>query len=611
MYFPKYGPFFISLCIQYALTDFIGPTYPAPLDIASAKSLVPAGWRNFSSTLDAYLKKNQTTGSENLSGVENITFSVGLFSVHDPAAAEFQYHYTSPEIKNAPNGTHNVDGNSIYRVASISKLFTVLVGMIKLTNEEWNRPLTEVFPKLDRSSGGGPGGLDLEQKIHWNEITPWALASQIAGVPREGVLTSDILFQSLAMTGVEDGLDPVTEYGFPPVNASDLGPCWTSKTGICGADDFIPTVDAQPPSFLPWTSPAYANDGFILLGLAISNITGKSMHTLYRECVLESLDMSSSYSTTPTGDSEIARSVIPGDPKLGFDFDAGIAVSSGGLLSTINDLAKLGVGILNSTLLPTSMTRKWMKPNSHTASLSYSVGAPWEIVRYMHPSTGKVTDIYTKSGDSGYYSGNIILIPDYGAGFSILSGSANATIRGNVVNIVLDYVTRFVLPAFEAQAAAEAQHNFVGTYIPTDSNSTLNSSLTISFNESTVELASSGLSISSWISNGTDVLASTLFEGIKPRLLPSIPKQSSDGNPGQVAFQASKYPQTSIYTEAGDLAIGPFTASTKTNADWLAVDGRHYAGLGVNLFVFDVDGEGKATAVSPAVTRTKLEKKKN
>ena len=400
----------------------------------------------------------------------------------------------------------------------------------------------------------------------------------------------------------------MTEYGFPPVNLSDLGACWTSGNPLCGADDFIPTVDAQPPSFLPWTSPAYANGGFVLLGLAISKITGKSMPALYRESIFEPLALSSSNSTTPTGDGEIARSVIPGEPSLGFDIDAGIVVSSGGLLSTINDLAKLGVGILNSTLLPPDLTRKWMKPVSHTASLSFSVGAPWEIIRYIHPSTTKVTDIYTKSGDSGYYSSNIILIPDYNAGFSILTASANATVRNDRLNVVLDHVTQAVLPAFEAQAAAEAQRNFVGTYTPSDSNTALNSSVTISFNESTVELTSSGLSISSWISNGTDVLASSLFEGKKPRLLPSIPKQSNVGSPGKVAFQASTNPQTATYLEAADLAIGPFTGNAKANHDWVAVDARHYAGLGVNLFVFDVDEEGKATAVTPAVTRAKLER---
>jgi hypothetical protein len=129
--------------------------------------------------------------------------------------------------------------------------------------------------------------------------------------------------------------------------------------------------------------------------------------------------------------------------------------------------------------------------------------------------------------------------------------------------------------------------------------------MTIAFNESTVKGTSSGLSISSWISNGTDVLASPLFGGIKPRLLPSIPI-NSDGC-WKVAFQISNKLQTASYTSVP--GVGPFTGEYGTDMDWLVVDQAHYGGLGVNLFVFDVDERGNATAVSPVVTRLKLVKR--
>lgn len=52
-----------------------------------------------------------------------------------------------------------------------------------------------------------------------------------------------------------------------------------------------------------------------------------------------------------------------------------------------------------------------------------SIGAPWEIVRYVNPETGKVTDIYTKLGDSGAYGGQVAIIPDYGCGWTFLNGT--------------------------------------------------------------------------------------------------------------------------------------------------------------------------------------------
>ena len=89
--------------------------------------------------------------------------------------------------------------------------------------------------------------------------------------------------------------------------------------------------------------------------------------------------------------------------------------------------------------------------------------------------------------------------------------------------------------------------------------------------------------------------------------MPSIPNQSD--SVGKVAFQASTNPKTKSYTEAGDLGIGPFTGHYVTNFDWLTVDRPYYGGFEVKLFVFDVEEGGNATAVSPVVTRAKLQRK--
>ena len=589
----------LTISIAGALADFVGPTYPAPTNLTLNSSLVSAAWKNLTSILDTYLKKQQiTAATAPLTTVGNTTFSAGLFSLHEPAARLLQYHYTAPEIANATHGTRKVDGDSIYRTASVTKVLTVLAGLISLTDEEWNRPLTEIYPELAEVAGRG------EQSpingIQWDQISPWALAAQIAGFPTSAAPFADILFQEES---------PAIAYGVPMLDVSSFGPCWNvSSNGVCSADEYIENIRDYPPTFLPWTNPNYSNAGFILLGMAISNITGKPIEAIYRESIFEPLGMRSSNITAPTDEAELARSVIAGDPTLGFAADGGISISAGGLLSTTNDLAKFGVGLLNSTLLPRNKTREWMKPISHTASLTYSVGAPWEIARYIHPATGKVTDIYTKSGNAGYYTAMLALIPDYDAGFSLLAANTNNTERLPAALIVLDYITNSIVPALEAQAAAEATSNYVGSYISTDP--TLNSSVTIAFNESTVTGASSGLSIDSWISNGTDVLATSLFGGIKPRLLPSIPNQSEAG--GRVAFQASQYPQTNSYLAPGASklgSIGPFTGEFNTNYNWFSAGLNAYGKLGVDMFVFDVDGEGRATALTPAATRATLRRK--
>ena len=591
-----------------ASADYLGPTYPAPIDLTSRHSLVPTAWKNLTSTFDSYLKdhvKNKDTVA--LKGVENITFSAGLFSIHDQSLEKLQYHYTSPEIAHATNGTHKVDGDSIYRIASSSKLFTVYAGMLALTEEEWNRPLAEINKAF--AEVADQGDKDPIWHVQWDKITPWALASQSSGIPREGWPLADSLWNYTAY--VAYGLPAeslVTEWGMPPVNTSTLGPCWNTD-GVCYGQDAVKAVRSQPPAFLPWSTPMYANDNFMMLGLMMSNITGRDMQSIYQKTLFDPLGLKSSFASVPTSQDDLARSVIVGPPEAGFALLPPISIPSGGIFSSTNDLAKFGSSILNNTLLADNTTRKWMKPSTHSASLTYSLGAPWEIIRYVHPDTGKVTDLYTKLGDSGYYGANIVLIPEYGAGFSIIN-AGTSTSRGSLSNIVLDYITTTIIPAFEAQAAREAAQNYVGNYISSDPK--LNSSVTIAFNKSTVASPKSGLTITKWISNGTDVLNTDLFGGLRPRLLPSISKQTPDGAKGQVAFQASVVNQLYDYFAPGAVklgAIGPFTGQYKTNYDWLVTDATHYAGFGTNLFVFDVDGNGRATAVSPATARVKLEKR--
>lgn len=596
------------LCLHgtVAVSEFLIGTYPPPLDLSSDQSLIPQSWKNLTANFDTYLKDGETKGFEAFAGVENVTFSLGLFSLHDPAASKLQYHYASPETVNAVNGTNKVDGDSIYRMASVTKLITVFAGMLEMSEAQWNTPLSEVFPVLGEYARANEGKSDPIETIQWDEVTAWSLANQLSGFPAGGIAGLDLLAVFLA-SGKLDAL--ADAYGFKPVDLSQLGPCWTSTDpSACTTEEILKDASSLPPSFLPWTSPSYTNAGFMMLGIAISGILGRPIDDIYINSIFKPLGMSSSRSSNipPANQEEIDRSVIVGDPTLWFR--PGLDTTpSGGLLSTVNDLSKFGVNILNSTLLPQATTHKWMKPTTFTPSLNYAVGAPWEIYRYIHPSTGKITDLYTKLGDSGPYGGVLVLIPEYNAGFSMLNGAANETLRSSASLVVLDAVAEVILPGLEAQAAAEAARNFVGTYVSTDPQ--LNSSVAVSFNKSTVAGSISGLSLSGWISNSTDSLA---FFGpdVVPRLLPTIPNYSEDG-PGQVALKASTSPQLSTYAAAAELGIGPFTGFYSTNGDWLMGDslGTYYNGRPVTRFVFDVDADGKAVAVTPGATDLKLERK--
>ncbi|KAF4984248.1 hypothetical protein FZEAL_536 [Fusarium zealandicum] len=113
-----------------------------------------------------------------LGGVENLTFSLGAFSIHDPdATTALQYHYTSPQIAKSAAGVSKVDADSVYRFASVSKMFTAYAGMVLLTDRQWNTPLAKIFPNLAKYEKQG-----LAQISQWENVTPLSFVSQLGGV---------------------------------------------------------------------------------------------------------------------------------------------------------------------------------------------------------------------------------------------------------------------------------------------------------------------------------------------------------------------------------------------------------------------------------------------
>lgn len=136
-----------------------------------------------------------------------------------------------------------------------------------------------------------------------------------------------------------------------------------------------------------------------------------------------------------------------------------------------------------------------MKPTAHTASLQFSVGAPWEIWRTrVHITSGRVIDLYTKSGSIGAYGSLFILIPEFKISLVVLTAGPDSSL---VDSVAAGLIETF-LPAVEGVAKRQACKNMCGTYVSHD---VTNSSITISAD------AQTGLKISRWISNGSDITA--------------------------------------------------------------------------------------------------------
>jgi CubicO group peptidase (beta-lactamase class C family) len=241
----------------------------------------------------------------------------------------------------------------------------------------------------------------------------------MAGILRDPALCNNDLIQSLSQKDLAVA-------GLPPLNTSILPPRARRKDLACPAKEHISSVKDRAPVFLSWESPAYSDAGFTLLGLAIENITSRSLGSLLHYDIFEPLQMISTRYTVPA---QFLHAVVPGGAtNVSFGIDFGSSSASGGIYSTTNDQSKLRIAILNSTLLPPEKTHEWLKPVTHTADLHFSLGRPWEILRHPQGADGRIVDLYTKAGDLSQYSAYLVLSPDHEYEFSVLMAKASGRV---------------------------------------------------------------------------------------------------------------------------------------------------------------------------------------
>ena len=560
----------------------LGPGYPKPTDFSSSSSTIPVAWQSLTSEIDSRAKTHNT--SDGFDWISH-SFSIGSFSIHDVDAQNMlQYHHTGSSVINSALGTNKVDENSVYRVASLSKLITAYLTMLELGSTFWETSVIELLPELALTNTTTVPGT----QIDWQTITIGTLMGHMSGIGRD----ISYFITDLAVGDKLAGVD-TTKLGVPPLNHSstnDYPSCIIFSNTSCPKSTLLQQVTQKSPVYQPWTYPSYSNLGFMLLGAVLEHIKSKPYETTLQDRIFDPLNMTSSSSLTPAH-WRTANTVIPGsDPSSDlWGHDLGIEAAAEGIYSTLSDINKLGVSILNSTLLEPVETRKWLKPISHTANLRSSVGRPWEIYRVAQPVTGRVDDLYTKAGNFRNYSSILVLSPDHEAGLTVLVAGPQA-FQG--IRIIQDVVGEVLVPAWEAQAAVEAKTRYAGCYQSDDRN--MNSSMTIMVDPPT----GPGLIITSWISNGTDMMQ-TIGNSYGLKDLDARMYPTDVGSDGYATFRAvygstTAKASTGIFSEIDDCQA------------WEEPDALQYGRRGVDEMVFEVDGNGRAQAISPTALRTRL-----
>lgn len=159
-----------------------GPRFPRPKGFADDDS-IQAAINDTTAAFDELI----ATGNSTFGTISNTTsFSIALFTSNDPLNMShpffFEYHYTAPTLKGNQLGTSKLDANSIFRISTVTHVFTVWMFLIEAGEAYWVDPITKYVPELANHKGDAPVASGL---FSWEDVSLGDLAGHLSGIPRD------------------------------------------------------------------------------------------------------------------------------------------------------------------------------------------------------------------------------------------------------------------------------------------------------------------------------------------------------------------------------------------------------------------------------------------
>ncbi len=158
----------------------LGPSFPKPSTLSGDEAF-QAGVKAFNAAMDQSLSDGSTLLGTSIP-FNTTTFSVGMFSTFEEGLLH-EYHYTAPDVAHSSQGLHQVDSNSVYRLASITKLLTAYVFLIREGFARFEDPVTRYIPELKADANNliSANGILPE----WDDIHLGDLICHIAGIAED------------------------------------------------------------------------------------------------------------------------------------------------------------------------------------------------------------------------------------------------------------------------------------------------------------------------------------------------------------------------------------------------------------------------------------------
>ena len=212
----------------------------------------------------------------------------------------------------------------------------------------------------------------------------------------------------------------------------------SSKTNAVTKDELLTIISKGTPDFEPDAKNRYSNSGYILLGLILEKLTGKTYGEAVEERITSKLGLKDTYVTTGNIDvnkNEALTYRYPGDLEPESETHPSLLFSAGAIVSTPNDMAKFiqalfdgkivskesldqmktmrddeGLGMVTFTFA--GFKSRWTMPRSWAASSALAIcsaiasasrnGTRPRDIRSasVSPSTSSRTRAWRPSGDS-------------------------------------------------------------------------------------------------------------------------------------------------------------------------------------------------------------------
>ena len=191
---------FLTLASYFILTSTAIPNCPIfGAEFPPPKRLTEhARWKQALANLTAAFDFLET----NVTG-DDLSYSVQIFSTDYGNKILAERHRTATTLSPQTEGVKEVGPDTIYRIGSVSKIFTVLAFLAEVGDTHWNTPITEFIPELAQFSARAlTQPIDDVRRTDWEDITIGALVAQVSGVGRDCECSSTRMTDAIEADGI-------------------------------------------------------------------------------------------------------------------------------------------------------------------------------------------------------------------------------------------------------------------------------------------------------------------------------------------------------------------------------------------------------------------------